>query len=320
MTHDAISPFINQQHALSAVDQLYAQANASNKTIDWGFTGGEPFLDPSFMSILEKINGYQTNKKIIVSTNGSMPLSTYLNSVQFVSNLTITIHPERSDDEISRTIATIKELNKIPDLMLSVTVMLLTGSSEKIKVILDDLISAGVKTVLRKIRPPTELHPFIFVGSTKKDRVLLDINDQVNIRVTSRLLHDQQTALEENTYYTDDELKFLETYYSKELPWQNMGVWYDDGDYSEVNSDELLARNLHSFKDWICFAGVDSMYIDFDGSVYRGNCYMEGAIGHINDTIAFKKHPIKCKLNWCTCNTDMTVRKSSKTIYLKLVT
>ena len=320
MTHDAVSPFINQSDALSAIDQLYHQVHPLGKTIDWAFTGGEPFLDPSFILMIEKINSYQTDKRITVSTNGSLPLSTYLNASQYISNITITIHPERSALEIARTVHTIKELNKLPDLMLSVTVMLLPGNIAAAKSILDDLTSAGVNTILRKIRPPTELHPFVYISPSKKERVLLDVEGQVNMRLTSRLLHDQQTSSKENAYYSEEDLSFLEYYYSKESSWKNMGVWYEDGDYSEINSDELLSKNRHTFKDWICFAGVDALYIDFDGSVYRGNCYMNGAIGHIKDTVVFVKHPIKCKLNWCTCNADMTVRKASKTIYLKQIT
>jgi molybdenum cofactor biosynthesis enzyme MoaA len=320
MTHDAVSPFINRTDALSAIDQLYSQVLAEGKTVDWSFTGGEPFLDPSFMDILAKISSYQIDKCISVSSNGSLPLHVYIAASQYISNLTITIHPERSSAELDRTISTIKELNKIPDLMLSVTIMVLTGGTTLAKTVLNHLIDNKVNAVLRKIRPPTDLHPYEHMGADKKDRVLPGINRQVNIRIHSRLLHDKKSAADENSYYQPDELAFLQSYYDKESPWNNMGVWYDDGSYSEVNTDELLTANKHSFTNWICFAGVDAVYIDFDGSVYRGNCYMNGPIGHIKDAIAFTKHPTRCKLNWCTCNADMTVRKVSKTIYLKLVT
>jgi MoaA/NifB/PqqE/SkfB family radical SAM enzyme len=319
ITHDSVSPFINQSDALTAIDRLYLQMQSTGKIIDWGFTGGEPFMDPSFIMMLEKINSYQTVKSISVSTNGSLPLSTYVSAAKYVSNLTITIHPERSHAETARTISTIKEINKIPGMMLSVTVMLFAGGVKTAKSIIEDLALSGVRTILRKIRPPQTTHPFVYFSPNKKDRELVDLTEQVNIRVASKVVHDQRTTTEENSYYTADELEFLESYYSKEASWNNMGVWYDGG-YAEINSDELLASNKHTFNQWICFAGVDSLYIDFDGSVYRGNCYVDGAIGHIKDTVAFVKHPTKCKLNWCTCNADMTVRKASKTIYLKLVT
>lgn len=320
LVHDAVSPFVNKSDALIAIDNLHSYAVENNKTISWGFTGGEPFIDPSFMNMLEVISSKSTTHSVVVSSNGSLPLSVYLQASQYVTNLTISIHQERSVSEIARTINTIKELNKLPSLNLSVTVMFVAGSTTNTESIIKDLTSSGVKTILRKIRPPADTHQFESLTKNKKDRVLLDVEKQKEIRLATKKTYDTKALWLRQEYYTEQEHAFAEVYYAKEKVWNNMGVWYEGDNYSEINSDEMLTHNTHTFTNWICFAGVDSLYIDFDGSVYRGNCYVDGAIGHIKSGIQFKQHPIKCNLIWCTCNTDMTVRKCSKTKYLKLIT
>ena len=320
LIHDSVSPFIVLTDAIAAVDNLHSEALNKSKKIDWIFTGGEPFIDPSFMDLLSVVRSKSTTNQIAVSSNGSLPLQTYLKSTEFITNLTLTIHPERSTEELQRTIRTIKELNNVQGLMLSVTVMFLAGSITSTTSILEELSSAGISTILRKIRPPADAHHFESLEVSKKSRILVDTKRQIEIKLDTKKKHDLDTYNKERSYYTELEHKFVDDLYNKNVPWNNMAVWYEDGSYSEVNSDELLVQNSHSFNSWICFAGVDSLYIDTDGSVYIGNCYNGGSIGNIKNKTEFKKHPVKCSLNWCTCNIDMTVRKASKTIYLKLIT
>ena len=49
--------------------------------------------------------------------------------------------------------------------------------------------------------------------------------------------------------------------------------WYrKDGKFELVSVDEAISRGLNKWEGWKCSAGVRSLYIDFDGGVWVGNC------------------------------------------------
>ena len=49
--------------------------------------------------------------------------------------------------------------------------------------------------------------------------------------------------------------------------------WYrKDGKFELVSVDEAISRGLNKWEGWKCSAGVRSLYIDFDGGVWLGNC------------------------------------------------
>ena len=49
--------------------------------------------------------------------------------------------------------------------------------------------------------------------------------------------------------------------------------WYGkDGKFELVSVDETISRGLNKWKGWECSAGVRTLYIDFDGGVWVGNC------------------------------------------------
>ena len=121
------------------------------------------------------------------------------------------------------------------------------------------------------------------------------------------------------SYYSSDELLLLEQLNNK-ISWHNAGTWSDDNSYQEINTDHLVSLGKNNFKNWICYAGVDGIYIDWDGTIYRGMCLNDGPIGHISKDNFITTTATKCNLNLCGCNVDIAIRKASNTTYLKLIT
>jgi len=86
----------------------------------------------------------------------------------------------------------------------------------------------------------------------------------------------------------------------------NAVVFLKDGTTIEVSTDQLHSKNLHHWKDWYCNVGVDSIFIDYDYTVYTGNCRND-ILGNLYDkNFSLFKNPMKCKQQTCTsCASDL---------------
>jgi MoaA/NifB/PqqE/SkfB family radical SAM enzyme len=316
--HDAVSPFIDTKSAKKFIDSL----RQVKPQIKWNFTGGEPFIDPGLRDIIVYLRSYSTSEQINSTTNGSLPLKTYSQLADCFTGLTFSLHLERSDAEINKTLKTLKDLSiSFPALQLTVNLMFLPGKLKQTQNLVAWLQENTINFIVRKIHPPMNadnLVPFRTLGSGKKDRALLPINRQKEYKIKFVQQNNQARSSNMLDYYTTEELKYLELFNDR-LSWINMGVWFEDGQYQELNSDQLITHEKHSFKNWICYAGVDNIFIDFDGSVYRGNCLNNGNIGSIFDEFEPQLVPTKCKRQWCSCNADIPIRKVQKKSYLGLI-
>jgi len=91
--------------------------------------------------------------------------------------------------------------------------------------------------------------------------------------------------------------------------------------------EDMIAQDLNQFQDWICNAGIESLYIDYDGSVWIANCAGAGAnpnsmhpdfkekfgyVGSImEDQYKWPKNPVICPFSHCGCGADIPVTKKS---------
>jgi hypothetical protein len=91
----------------------------------------------------------------------------------------------------------------------------------------------------------------------------------------------------------------------------------------------FIANKLNSWKGWKCYAGVEQIVVDVDGSVWRGWCKVGELLGWVDkvkiDTgfgshatatkpglpvqIDFPKDPIICDKDFCHCNFDIMSTK-----------
>jgi molybdenum cofactor biosynthesis enzyme MoaA len=313
-THDAVSPFVGQDTAMGFASQILNFAEANNKKIKWSFTGGEPFIDPGFVPLVKMINGHASTEQINVTTNGSVPLKVYTDCEKIFAGITISLHLERSHSEIKKTINKIIYLNKNTNMFINVNLMFLPGQQTQVEQIIQKFNTHNVKFVLRKIlnhdQAVEDSHAFYDLATNKKDRVLIPVVDQSIRKINWRKNNNSVLEINNLNYYTKSEMQFLEST-NKKIIWNNMGAWYLDGTYEELNTDYLLTKEIPNFEGWTCFAGVDQLAVDFDGSVYIGQCQNGGAVGHISDKkTTFLSAPGICITKHCNCNTDIPVRKS----------
>jgi hypothetical protein len=88
--------------------------------------------------------------------------------------------------------------------------------------------------------------------------------------------------------------------------------YYDDGSFNQYgDANHLISSEQSFFTGWACSIGVESLYINWDGRVRKGNCRQGPILFHLNDHI---NHPLPssgeiCTMGRCTCPTDILVTK-----------
>lgn len=313
--HDAVSPHLKFEQAKIFLDRLDNFALERDRILDFFITGGEPFVNPDIIEFFKAINNLKTTShRLCVTTNGSLPLKMYLQAMDYLTNLTFSVHLERSDKEINSVIKSIVTLGKRfrHEKMISVNLMCLPGRFDKIKQIIDILSREKIYYVLRRIRPSFDEDTRRIYQPHEKKRIkkwgIVPVDEQKKAKEVYKSLHNEHVPDFYEHYYSQEEIAWLQNNYPK-VWWQNIGIWYADGRYQESNSDDLVTRNLTGFKNWQCWAGVDHLMVDFDGSIYRGNCKNGGQIGHIMETLDLPTSHTVCKQRVCLSAGDIAQRK-----------
>ena len=84
------------------------------------------------------------------------------------------------------------------------------------------------------------------------------------------------------------------------------GQWHPAG---ATWADDLVARRENRFLGWECDIGLDSTFVQFDGSYRRGNCEQGGYLGWIRAGYQQPNAPVICGYNECQCLTDISIPK-----------
>jgi MoaA/NifB/PqqE/SkfB family radical SAM enzyme len=323
--HDWVSPHLLIETIQNFLDQISEWTTSQNKSFTMSLTGGEPFVHPRIIEILKIIK--QSNSygdRLTCTTNGSLPLELYERALDYLTHLTISLHLERSDSEVLDTLnKAIALQKKYPTKWINVQVMCLPGKLDFIeRSVMPLLESQSVRFTLRRIRPWLNES----VGEWKETDKTQILKTQYHLQQQTAMKEEEKQNLdkklkkiyESEDYYTSQELDWLQRRIPK-TTWQNVGIWNEDLNYFETNSDTMVSNNGNQFLGWSCFVGLDSLFIDFDGLLYRGVCHNDGPIGRLGEQINFAAHPTVCKKQWCISNVDQTVRKA-RTDHLNLIT
>lgn len=304
--HDNYSPHLDIDHAKRFIDDLSRHVTNNNKDIKISITGGEPFVHPKFLDILEYISLVNSLTQLTVVTNGSLPLSVYEKSSRFITNLTVSLHFEQGNEILYKTVEKIIKLDQL-NWFLTVNVMALPGKFTELKNVLDILEKNNVKHILRKIDfsegdDPEIRHEFNdeFLEGRKKYRRDMDQNS------------------EELDQYSIEETEFLKEY-TKNIRWNNIRTYDVDGNFVETNTDIIKSYNQNRFKNWHCYIGIDTLNVHPNGSIYRGVCMAGNKIGTVKDGVNWPDKPVICPLNNCICAADIFTRKAKSKEYLHLI-
>lgn len=83
-------------------------------------------------------------------------------------------------------------------------------------------------------------------------------------------------------------------------------VVLQDGSKIDIDCLDLWRNNLHNFKGWICNAGMDTIIIESDFTVWSGVCRNDNMGNLFDDDFALAKGPTVCVKDHCTtCKSDL---------------
>jgi hypothetical protein len=83
-----------------------------------------------------------------------------------------------------------------------------------------------------------------------------------------------------------------------------------DGTGYPLNPADLIRSGYNRFPGWQCRIGLDSLFVQFDGSIRRGNCEQDGYFGWIQDPdFQLPTTATTCQVYLCHCASDVKTTK-----------
>lgn len=84
--------------------------------------------------------------------------------------------------------------------------------------------------------------------------------------------------------------------------------------YKDYTPQDLVQKNVNRFLNWKCSAGSEGIFIDWDGNVWPGTCFVgqqQFLMGNIknSDDIILHNDFITCRFNFCPCFLEIYLPK-----------
>lgn len=248
-----------------------------DKKFYFEFTGGEVTMYRHFIELCEfcASNGV----KVGLISNGSRTIRYWEENKKYFDHVCLSYHPEFS--EVDHFVDVVKLLHN--DVRTHVNIMM---SPEKF----DECY--GVATKVKNIENISmALQPLIHdFGDT-----LYDYNE-----FQKKIFDKQHELIVKHIKYT----KSFDYYRGA------MRKVYDDGSEMPASAQRFINEKTNDWSGWSCYAGLEQLIVDMDGSYYRGWCKVGGKIGKITDAhINLLTEPITCTKTMCHCNFDIMCTK-----------
>jgi len=257
-----------------------------DKKVRMSITGGEPFVHPRILEILSLFSKYNIDE-VSTITNGSLPLVKYEASFEHLDHLIFSWHYEHLKEEHMRNV-----LYGLKDRPIHVHLMFLPGRLEEIKNTVSWLEDNGIRYNIRRIRPLfTPVGGFNLPGSSGMEGI-----------------HSKQSP---DGYYSQEELEYLDTFSKAGTSQDNAEFFTTESSWFD-NVNTLLKNRQNSFVGWKCMAGIETLYIENDGNIFRATCKQGGPIGNISEDFKIPNNPIICAKQWCNCAADLNTTKWNK--------
>jgi MoaA/NifB/PqqE/SkfB family radical SAM enzyme len=273
--HDGRRPWHSTENIKAFVDKV--KAFHPEKQIYFEFTGGEVTLNKDFIEICKFCTEHGV--KVGFITNGSRTLRWWEENKHYFDHVVMSFHSEFAK----------------PDHFCKVI----------------EILRLEVRTHVNIMMNPDQWDLCMDVAEKVKDIGNASIALQP-------LIHDLASELYD---YTPEQHKILNDQHEligSKIKWVKGFDYYrgamkavkNDGSFTPRTAHSFIAKNTNNWLGWECFAGVEQLIIDIDGSVWRGWCRVGGRIGFINDpNLTLPTNSTVCNKNLCHCNFDIMSTK-----------
>tara|TARA_Y100001937_G_scaffold50437_1_gene70108 strand:+ start:914 stop:1933 length:1020 start_codon:yes stop_codon:yes gene_type:complete len=284
-SHTNKKDFLTEDQYLVAVDKIISEFYKNNfKIINWGMMGGEVTFNPHYLTILDEIQSYVTEEKIM-ATN-------------LVTNLS---HLPKWWEKFIKSTEKFKKVKVNGSLHIEYV-----NNDDKLNAFREKLFllnSNNVEAVANFVMLP---------GKMDYSKKLIDFFNKKNIFVLIKGCRANNKFVEG---YTEEELKFLNASSNYQITNRSnqkiIGVKEFNGTQHWFTSvEELISKNGMSYKDFYCTAGMQGIVITETGEVLRGRSCNSQKLGNIKTGFSLFNEVKKCgeKSN-CHCAGDVKMPK-----------
>lgn len=249
-----------------------------DKKIYFEFTGGEVTVNKDFIAICQFCRANDVQVGLI--SNGSRTIRWWETNKQYFNHVNLSFHAEYADpDHFYKVIETMRG-----EMAIHINVMMLPERW-------DDCMAAA-----------------------KRFATLSDVSISLQ-----PLIH----GLADEMYdYTREQRDVFDHQHElfKDIVWHKKFDFYRgvmratkaDGTTSPpISPNDFISKNTNNWQGWECWAGVEQLVVDRDGSIRRGWCGVGGHIGHVGDhDLRLPVAPVVCTKDRCHCNLDIMCSKS----------
>lgn len=277
--HDGAVQGPDLELVLKTCDEIIFQANKEKFFFE--FTGGEITYYRKFTELMLELKKREVDTGII--SNGSRDLKWWAEHRHLIDHICLSFHCEQGDAEhFYKVVAYLNET-----VTTHVNIMMPPDQFDTLHAFAKKLASE-IQGISISMQPLLENMNGKIFDYTKEQMKILS---EHNLPWCSNVLHspnsDRVTKI-----YRGSLLKVDPT-----------------GATVETNSAELITNAQNNWNNWQCWAGLENIVIDKDGSIYRGWCFQGGKIGSIYSTFELPKKPVHCKANFCHCGLDIMATK-----------
>lgn len=248
-----------------------------NKKLYFEFTGGEVTLYKHFLDICQYCS--ELDVKVGLISNGSRTLRYWEENKQYFDHVCLSFHPEEADEE--HFINVVKILHN--DVRTHVNIMMSPVKFDFCYAVANKVKNLG--NISMALQPL--IHDF---GDT-----LFDYDD------FQKKIFDKQHDLITRHIKFDKSFDYYRG---------AMKVVYPDGETKVSSAHRFISEGINDWSGWKCYAGVEQLIVDMDGSFYRGWCKVGGPLGRIDDdNLVLPGDPVICNKTMCHCNFDIMSTK-----------
>jgi len=257
------------------------------KKLHCSISGGEPTVSPFFKNLINLI--YDSGGTIHLTTNLVRQKEWWQDIANKFCGIAVSYHPEFTtpiqEDEIIEKI-----LYLTTQTYVTVRVMMHPDHWDKCINFYKKLDDTGYPFFMEMVRVLPNYgigDPFCEINYTEEqDKILNETKPVVRTR----------TNLPKNFRHYD--LNSYMIFENKEIRKLNF-----------ENTSILENTKQNNFQGWNCNIGLESLLVNFDGSVQRGNCTVGGIIGNITGEINYPTDSITCSKDTCHCIGDLLMSK-----------